>query len=133
VQTVRGIFAPRPGPGILAIALMLASPAGGRLPMSDERDAAKITICGPVEHAEWASSTEGRPTHVDMGDARSGARVRVVIPFAARDAFVAALGDTPEKVFRGKSICATGVLSDRWWWRKSRLEVTSPADVSINQ
>jgi hypothetical protein len=63
-------------------------------------------VCGQVVDTSYAISVPSSPTYLFLERPRPEQVFTVVIPSAKRDLF----GDSPEKSFRGKSLCATGKI-----------------------
>ena len=71
------------------------------------RDIGKTeSVCGQVVDSSWLSSKPNAPTNLYLDRPRPEQVFTVVIPFVKRDVF----GESPEKSFRGKRICATGKI-----------------------
>jgi len=67
------------------------------------------TICGPVIGTHWASSSNGKPTFINVGkDYPSSDRFVVLIWDDHRSAFP----QPPEDYYQGKMICVTGLVQE---------------------
>lgn len=85
-----------------------------------------VTVYGQVADVEYASSSNGQPTFIDLGAAYPDAsRVTMVIWGEDRGAFP----NSPESLYAGKTLCVTGeiyVYNDA-----CNIKVTSPSQVSV--
>lgn len=69
----------------------------------------RCTVCGPVVDATWASSSNGKPTFLNLGRPYPDAgRFTVVIWIQYRNNFPR----EPEKHYLGKTICVTGLITE---------------------
>ena len=69
----------------------------------------KVTICGPVAGTHWASSSNGKPTFINVGkDYPASDRFVVLIWDDHRRAFP----QPPEDYYQGKTICVTGLIQE---------------------
>ena len=68
-----------------------------------------VTICGPVAGTYWASSSNGKPTFINVGrDYPAPDRFVVLIWDDYRSTF----SQPPEEYFLGKMICVTGLIRE---------------------
>jgi hypothetical protein len=85
-----------------------------------------ITVYGRVAGATYASSSNGRPTFINIGaDYPDASRVTVVIWDEDRARF----SGVPDEIYLGKTICVTGVpyLYDG----VCNIEVQSPSQIQV--
>ena len=85
-----------------------------------------VSVYGPVVDADYAESSNGQPTFIDLGAAYPDAsRVTLVVWGENRGAFP----DAPESMYAGKTLCVTGeiyVYNDA-----CNIKVTSPSQVQV--
>lgn len=85
-----------------------------------------VTIYGPVADAEFADTSSGQPTFIDLGAAYPDKnRVSMVVWGEDRDAFP----EAPESMYAGCTICVTGeiyIYND-----VCNIKVTSPSQVQV--
>ncbi len=85
-----------------------------------------ITIYGSVVGAEYASSSNGRPTFLDVGVAYPNKnRLSITIWGKNRAAF----SPSPEALYEGKTICVTGEVY--LYNGVCNIEVTSPSQIQV--
>lgn len=95
------------------------------------KDAAKhigetVTVYGPVVGIEYAKSSEGQPTFLDIGaEYPSSNRLTITIWGEDRNNFKKA----PEKAYKGKTICVTGEIY--LYEDTCYIKVTSPKQISV--
>lgn len=83
-------------------------------------------VCGPVVGAEYAKTSNGRPTFLDIGASYPDAnRVTVTIWGQDRSAF----SPSPEAMYEGKNICVTGEIYS--YKGVCNIEVTSPSQITV--
>ena len=69
----------------------------------------RTTVCGPVVDATWASSSNSKPTFLNLGEPYPDPdRFTVVIWIQYRSNFPQA----PEDYYLGKTICVTGLITE---------------------
>lgn len=84
------------------------------------------TVCGTVVDTNYASSSNGAPTFLDLGAAYPNeSRVSVVIWGENRSAFP----EAPEALYAGQTICVTGVIYV--YNDVCNIEVASPSQVQV--
>ena len=85
-----------------------------------------VTLYGPVVGSEYASTSNGKPTFLDIGaDYPSKNRLSVTIWDKNRSAFSTA----PEKLYKGKTIAVKGKVY--LYDGVCNIEVTSPEQITI--
>ena len=84
------------------------------------------TVKGPVKGTKYASSSNGRPTFLNVGkDYPNRARFIVVIWGKYRSAFPF----RPEAFYRGKTVLATGKI--RMYKGSAQMTIKSPSKLII--
>lgn len=85
-----------------------------------------VMVYGPVREVDYASTSNGQPTFVDLGAAYPDpSRVTIVIWGEDRGAFP----DNPETMYAGKTLCVTGELYIHEG--VCNIKVTSPSQVQV--
>ena len=126
---------------VVAIVLVIVKPWDGTPPLVDGQpkelpagsiawDEAKyhigerVTVCGPVVDATWASGSNGKPTFLNLGKSYPDPdRFTVVIWIQNRSNFPQA----PEDYYLGKTICVTGLITE--YSGIAEIEVQYPSDI----
>ncbi len=86
----------------------------------------KTTVRGPVVGTNYATSSKGQPTFLDVGKPYpDAARFTVLIWGSDRSKFQGA----PEQTYRGKTICVSGLIQS--YRGAAEIEVKSPADIVV--
>jgi DNA/RNA endonuclease YhcR with UshA esterase domain len=86
------------------------------------------TVKGPVKGTEYASSSTGRPTFLNIGkDYPNRSRFTVVIWGRNRSAFPS----RPEVFYRGKTVLATGKI--KMYKGSAQMFIRSPSKLLIVQ
>ena len=84
------------------------------------------TICGPVVSTHFASTSDGQPTFLNMGeDYPSNARFVVLIWGEDRERFPS----PPEDLYSGQSICVTGEVEI--YEGVYEIEATTPTSIDL--
>lgn len=84
------------------------------------------TVYGPVVDAEYAATSNGRPTFIDLGSAYPETnRVTVVVWDEDRSAFP----EAPESMYSGCTICVTGSIY--YYNNACNIKVTSPSQIRV--
>jgi len=84
----------------------------------------RATVCGPVVDATWASSSNGKPTFLNIGNPYPAPdRFTVVIWIQNRGNFPQA----PEDYYLGKTICVTGLITE--YDGIPEIEVSYPSEI----
>jgi len=84
----------------------------------------RITVCGPVVDATWASGSNGKPTFLNLGKPYPDPdRFTVVIWIQNRGNFPQA----PEDYYLGKTICVTGLITE--YSGIAEIEVQYPSEI----
>ena len=84
------------------------------------------TVCGPVMRTNFAKSTNGQPTFIDLGRAYpDSARFSILIWGSNRDKFPGA----PETIYASKTLCATGKVVT--YQGTLELEATSASQIQV--
>jgi len=83
------------------------------------------TVCGDVKSPTYASSSNGKPTFLNLGREYPNQVFTVVIWGDNRSAFPSA----PEKLYRSKTICATGLIES--YRGVAQIEATSPSQIRV--
>lgn len=87
----------------------------------------EVTICGPVVGAHYASSSNGRPTFLNIGeDYPSPNRFTVLIWGHDRDNF----SQKPEEIYANLTICVHGKVEI--YEGVAEIEVESPGQISVS-
>lgn len=81
-------------------------------------------VCGKVERARYAESSEGKPTFLHMGGTFPRHTFSARIPGSARDSF----GFAPETL-QGKTVCVLGKIQRDA--TRAEIVVTSPASIKL--
>lgn len=85
------------------------------------------TICGPIVSAHFASSSNGQPTFLNMGeDFQSNQRFVVLIWGEDRNKFPS----RPEDFYSGQDICVTGEIEV--YQGVYEIEVSSPLSIDVD-
>lgn len=84
----------------------------------------KVTVCGKVVDARYASSSRGRPTFLNLDKPYPNQVFTVVIWGEDRDKF-----GEPEEKYRDKRICITGIISS--YRGVPQIQVTDPKQIQI--
>lgn len=83
-----------------------------------------MTVCGPVVDTHYATTSNGKPTFLNIGeDYPSTSRFTVVIWGDDRDKFPAA----PENYYYGKKIAVTGLIES--YGGIAEIAVSSPSQI----
>lgn len=86
------------------------------------------TVCGPVLDANYASTSNGQPTFLNLGRAYPDPdRFTVLIWGSNRGKF----SPPPEQVYAGKTICATGLIEE--YQGSAEIEAKTPDNIAIAQ
>ena len=84
----------------------------------------RATVCGPVAGTNYGSTSNGRPTWLNVGkDYPSSERFVVIIWGENRSNFP----QPPESYYDGKSICVTGLIQE--YEGIAQIEVTTPDQI----
>lgn len=84
----------------------------------------RATVCGLVAGTHWASSSNGKPTFLNVGkDYPDSNRFTVVIWIQSRDNFPQA----PEVYYLGKTICVTGLITE--YEGIAQIEAKDPSQI----
>ena len=84
----------------------------------------RVTVCGPVVDATWASGSNGKPTFLNLGKPYPDPdRFTVVIWIQNRNNFPQA----PEDYYLGKTICVTGLITE--YSGIAEIEVQYPSEI----
>ena len=116
--------------GILLICLLSSSVSLSQEQSIKPADAPKYigekkTVCGMVASTTYASRTKGQPTFLNLDEPYPNQIFTVVIWGSNRKRF----SDPPERLYRGKNICATGTIKS--YRGKPEITVSDPAQISI--
>jgi hypothetical protein len=84
----------------------------------------RATVCGRVASAHYASRSRGRPTFLDLGRPYPHTLFTVVIWGDDRARF-----GQPEKQYRDKHICVSGVISV--YRGQPDMTVRNPAEIQV--
>ncbi|MBW8034871.1 MAG: hypothetical protein FVQ79_04295 [Planctomycetes bacterium] len=85
-------------------------------------------VCGPVVDSNYARSTSGRPTFLNLGKPYPQAgRFTIVIWGEDRSNF----SFSPESYYRGKTICAVGLIE--LYQGSPEIEVSSPQQIAVDE
>lgn len=130
----RGLWGPQPTP----VVEVAGTPTPGSttvhetckdaVPWSEAKShvGKQITVLGPVADTNYAATTPGKPTFLDIGKPYpSPDRFTVLIWGDARDAFPA----PPEQMYAGKTICVTGLVED--YKGSPEIIASLPASIAI--
>ena len=86
----------------------------------------RVTVCGLVVDAYYASGTNGKPTFLNLGNPHPNRnRFTVVIWGRYRSNFPQA----PESYYLGKTICVTGLIID--YGGIPEIEIRSPSEIEV--
>ena len=86
----------------------------------------RVTVCGLVVDAYYASGTNGKPTFLNLGNPYPNRnRFTVVIWGRYRSSFPQA----PESYYLGKTICVTGLIID--YGGIPEIEIRSPSEIEV--
>jgi len=102
--------------------------APGSVPWYEAQDhiGERITICGSVVDATWASGSNGKPTFLNLGEPYPDPdRFTVVIWIQYRTNFP----QSPENYYLGTTICVTGLVTE--YAGIPEIEARSPSDIEI--
>jgi len=84
----------------------------------------RVTVCGPVVDATWASGSSGKPTFLNLGEPYPDPdRFTVVIWIENRGNF----SQAPEDYYLGKTICVTGLITE--YDGIPEIEVSYPSEI----
>jgi hypothetical protein len=86
------------------------------------------TVCGPVLDSNYASSSNGQPTFLNLGKSYPDPdRFTVLIWGSNRGKF----SPPPEKAYAGRTICATGLIQS--YAGAAEIEAKAPGDIKVVQ
>jgi DNA/RNA endonuclease YhcR with UshA esterase domain len=86
----------------------------------------RATVRGPVVGANYASTTRGSPTFIDVGKVYpTSGRFTILIWGENRSKFSPA----PEKAYTGKTVCVTGLIQS--YQGVPEIEAKSPSDIVV--
>ena len=100
----------------------------GSIPWYDAQDhiGERITLCGPVVDAAWASGSNGKPTFLNLGEPYPDPdRFTVVIWIQYRSNFP----QSPENYYLGKTVCVTGLVTE--YGGIPQIEARLSSDIEI--
>ncbi len=113
---------------LIATAAMLAVSVANAASITAEQAAGHVgevaTVCGPVGHTLYASSTRGQPTFIDFGPKYPDSVFVVLIWGSSRSKF-----GTPELTYQNRSICVTGEIHN--YKGKPEIIVSDPGAISV--
>ena len=101
-------------------------PAGSLTAAQGSRNVgSRKTVCGDVKSPNYVSSSKGKPTFLNLDREYPNQVFTVVIWGNNRSAFPSA----PEKLYRSKTICATGLIES--YSGVAQIEATSPSQIRV--
>jgi DNA/RNA endonuclease YhcR with UshA esterase domain len=83
----------------------------------------KVTVCGTVARATYATKAKGQPTFLDLGASHPYQSLTVLIWGSDRGQF----NPAPETAYRDKQICVTGLVE--LYRGKPEIVVKSPGQI----
>ena len=86
-----------------------------------------VKVCGDVITAAYAPDSEGSPTLLRVGGTYPNQRINVVIWGENRDKW----STTPEEMYRGHAVCATGKIE--LYTGAPSIIATDPSSIQIQE
>lgn len=83
------------------------------------------TVCGEVVTATYAIKSKGQPTFLNLDEPYPNQVFTALIWGTYRGNFES----PPEKLYKGKDICVTGVIST--YKGKAQIEIKEPSQISL--
>jgi DNA/RNA endonuclease YhcR with UshA esterase domain len=105
------------------VAILLLQPAQLTTAEARAHIGEQATVCGVVKSARWASSSNRKPTFLNLDEAYPKQAFTVVIFEENRGKFTPA----PEEQFKDKRICVTGKIEE--FRGVPEIVVTAPAEI----
>ena len=126
-EAARGLPADSPSTsGVTESSSASSRPAGSLTAAQGSSNVgSRKTVCGNVKTPTYASSSNGKPTFLSLDKEYPNQVFTVVIWGDNRPAFPSA----PEKLYRSKTICATGLIES--YRGVAQIEATSPSQIRV--